>query len=41
MKILDIGTWDELFGLNCQKRKIYKYLWDIILMLWTPFGFEV
>jgi len=44
MKILDVGTWYELFGLNCQKGQIYTYLWDVFLMLWTlldlgPFWF--
>ena len=34
MKILDVGTWYELFGLNCQKGKIYGYL----LMYFSFFG---
>ena len=38
MKILDVGTWYELLGLNCQKGKIYKYLWDLLLILWFPLG---
>ena len=38
MKMLDVGTWYELFRLNCQKRKIYRYLWDVFLMLWTLLG---
>ena len=38
MKILDVGTWYELFGLNCQKEKIYRYLWVVFLILWTLLG---
>ena len=38
MKILDVGTWYELFGLNCQKEKIYRYLWVVFLILWTLVG---
>ena len=35
MNILDVGTWYGLFGLICQKGKIYRYLWIVFLMLWT------
>ena len=35
MKILNVGTCYELFGLICQKGKIYRYLWVVFLMLWT------
>ena len=38
MKILDVGTWYELI---CQKGKIYRYLWDVFLMLWTILGWGV
>ena len=26
------------YSLVSQKGKIYKYLWDVFLMLWTPLG---
>ena len=38
MKILNVGTWYELFGLNCQKEKIYKYFWNVFFMLQTLLG---
>ena len=38
MIILDVSTWYDLIGLNCQKRKIYRFLWDVFLMLWILLG---
>ena len=38
MIILIVGTWYDLFRLNCQKGKIYRYLRDVFLMLWTLLG---
>ena len=39
MKILDVDTWYELFGLNCQKGKIYRYLWVVFSHALDPFEF--
>ena len=43
MIILDVGTWYDLYGLNCQKgkkkkKKIYKYLRHLSHAL-DPLGF--
>ena len=41
MIILDVDTWYDFYGLDCQKRKKKKnlqVLWDIFLMLWTLWG---
>ena len=38
MKIVDVGIWYELIGLNFQKGKIYRNLWVVFLMLWTLLG---
>ena len=39
--ILDVGTRYGLFGLICQKGKIYRYLWIVFLMLWTLWVWSV
>ena len=41
MIILDIRTWYNFCGLDCQKGKKEKnlqVLWDVFLMLWTIWG---
>ena len=37
MIIIDVSTWYDLLGLYSQKgkKKIYRYFWDVFLMLWT------
>ena len=44
MKILDVGTWYELFGLNCQRKKKKKNLQVPLCCIshaLNPFGFGV
>ena len=40
MKILDVGTWYELFGLNCQKGKNLQVTLGCISLALDPFGFR-
>ena len=39
MVILDVGTWYDFCGLDCQKGiKNLQVLWDVSLMFWTLRG---
>ena len=36
MIILNVGTLYELFGLNCQKEKLYRYIWVVFYHALDP-----
>jgi len=38
MIIFNVGTWYELFGLNCQKGKLYRYIWVVFYHALDPLG---